>query len=135
MARLLKNDFIKTGSTAIQVPIGDTSSRPQVPVNGQMRFNTDLNRFEIYYNSWQSIAILGTVNIIKDSFTGDGVTTTFTLSVTPASAQTILVFVGNIHQNPLDSFTISGNQITFYNAPPSGQTVVVFHNFASTDAN
>jgi hypothetical protein len=135
MARLLKNDFIKTGSTAIQVPIGDTSSRPQVPVNGQMRFNTDLNRFEIYYNSWQSIAILGTVNIIKDSFTGDGVTSTFTLSVTPASAQTILVFVGNIHQNPLDSFTISGNQITFYNAPPSGQTVVVFHNFASTDAN
>ena len=100
-----------------------------------MRFNTDTSRFEIYYNAWKDIAILGTVSIAKDTFTGDGITVTYTLSRTPTSTQTILVFVGNVHQNPDDAFTLSGNQITFYNPPPSGQTVIIFHNFASTDAN
>jgi stress response protein SCP2 len=135
MARLLKNEVIQTGSNAIRIPSGATADRPSAPINGQMRFNTDTSRFEIYYNSWKEIAISGTVTITKDSFTGDGSTTTFTMTKTPTSTQTIMVFVGNVHQNPDDAFTLAGNQITFYNAPPSGQTVVVFHNFASTDAN
>lgn len=135
MARLLKNESLSNGSSAIKIPSGATADRPSVPVNGQMRFNTDTNRFEIYYNSWQQIAINGTVNIVKDSFNGDGITTTFTLTKTPVSTQTIMVFVGNVHQNPDDSFTLAGSQISFYNAPPAGQTIIVFHNFASTDAN
>ena len=135
MGRFLKNTELQSGSNAIRVPVGDTSTRPEAPVNGQMRFNTDTTRFEIYYNAWKDIAILGTVNINKDTFTGDGITTVFTLTQTPASTKTILVFVGNVHQNPDDSFTLAGNQITFFNPPPDGQSVVVFHNFASTDAN
>jgi hypothetical protein len=135
MARLLKNDFIKTGSSAIQLPVGDTSSRPANPVNGQIRFNTDSQRFEIYYNAWQSIAILGNVTIPKDSFIGDGVTTNFTLSYTPPSTTSILVFVGNVAQNPDDAFSLAGAVISFSNPPPSGQTVVIFHKFNSTDAN
>ena len=54
---------------------------------------------------------------------------------TPLTTKSILVFVGNINQNPDDAYTLAGNQITFYNAPPDGQTVIVFHNFNSTDAN
>jgi stress response protein SCP2 len=135
MARLLKNEVLQTGSSAIRIPSGATADRPSTPINGQMRFNTDTSRFEIYYNAWKEVAISGTVTITKDSFTGDASTTTFTLTKTPTSTQTIMVFVGNVHQNPDDAFTLAGNQITFYNAPPSGQTIVVFHNFASTDAN
>ena len=135
MARLLKNASLQTGSTAIRLPVGATADRPTAPVNGQIRFNTDTQRFEIYYNAWQSIAILGNVTIPKDSFTGDGVTTAFVLSYTPPDANSILVFVGNIAQNPGDSFTLAGATITFSNPPPSGQTVVVFHKFNSTDAN
>lgn len=135
MARLLKNEVIQTGSSAIRIPLGATADRPSTPINGQMRYNTDTNRFEIYYNAWQQVAINGTVSIVKDSFTGDGTTVTFSLTKTPISTQTIIVFVGNVNQNPDDAYTLSGNQITFYNAPPSGQTVIVFHNFASTDAN
>jgi hypothetical protein len=135
MGRFLKNTELSAGSNAIRVPVGDTSTRPEIPVNGQIRFNTDTTRFEIYYNGWKDIAILGTVSINKDTFSGDGITTVFTLSQTPISTKTILVFVGNVHQNPDDSFILSGNQITFYNPPPDGQTVIVLHNFASTDAN
>ena len=135
MARLLKNEVIQTGSSAIRIPSGSTADRPSTPNTGQIRFNTDTSRFEIYYNAWKEVAINGTVSIVKDSFTGDGTTVTFSLTKTPTSTQTIMVFVGNVNQNPDDAYTLSGNQITFYNAPPSGQTVIVFHNFASTDAN
>ena len=135
MARFLKNDRIQTGSTAIQLPLGTTADRPITPVNGQIRFNTDSNRFEIYYDGWKSIAILGNVTITKDTFTGDGSQTQFTLTKTPFSSKSIIVFVGNVHQNPDDAFTLSGAVITFTTAPPLSQTVIVFHNFASTDAN
>jgi len=135
MARLLKNASLQTGSTAIRLPLGATSDRPVTPVNGQIRFNTDTQRFEIYYNAWQSIAILGNVTIQKDLFTGDGVTTSFTLSYTPPDQNSILVFVGNVAQNPGDAFTLSGAVITFANPPPATYSVVVFHKFNSTDAN
>jgi hypothetical protein len=135
MARFLKNDFIKTGSTAIQLPLGTTADRPETPVNGQIRYNTDSDRFEIYYNAWKSIAILGNVAIEKDTFTGDGTQVQFTLSKIPVSSRSIIVFVGNVHQNPDDAFTLAGAIITFTTPPPPNQTVIVFHNFASTDAN
>jgi len=135
MARLLKNASLQTGSTAIRLPVGATSDRPATPVNGQIRFNTDTQRFEIYYNAWQSIAILGNVTIQKDTFTGDGVTTSFTLSYTPPDQNSILVFVGNVAQNPGDAFTLAGAVITFSNPPPATYSVVVFHKFNSTDAN
>jgi hypothetical protein len=135
MARLLKNASLQTGSTAIRLPLGATSDRPSAPVNGQIRFNTDTQRFEIYYNAWQSIAILGNVTIYKDSFTGDGTTTNFTLSYTPPDQNSILVFVGNVQQNPGDAFTLAGAVITFANPPSATYSVVVFHKFNSTDAN
>ena len=134
MARSLKNPSIG-GSGAVVLPSGTTADRPQTPVNGQIRYNTDIQRFEIYYNAWQSIAILGNVTIYKDTFTGDGATTTFTLSYTPPDQNSILVFVGNVQQNPGDAFTLSGANITFSNPPPATHTVVVFHKFNSTDAN
>jgi hypothetical protein len=134
MARYLKNDQIKTGSTAIQLPVGNTASRPEAPVNGQIRFNSDTQRFEIYYNAWLVLAITGQVAIVKDTFTGDGAQTQYTLSQIPVNSRSILVFVGNVHQNPDDAFTLNNAIITFLNPPPPGQSVVVFHNFSSTDA-
>jgi hypothetical protein len=135
MGRFLKNEQIKTASYAIQIPIGGTVTRPDSPVDGQFRFNTDTTRFEIYYGGWKQVAINGTVNIVKDTFTGDGITTGYVLSQTPISTKTILVFVGNVQQNPDDAYSLSGANINFSNPPPSGQTIIVYHNFASTDAN
>jgi len=136
MARSLKNPSVGVGySSAVVLPSGTTADRPQVPVNGQIRYNTDSQRFEIYYNAWKSIAILGNVTIQKDTFTGDGITNSFTLSYIPPDQNSILVFVGNVAQNPGDAFTLSGATITFANPPPATYSVVVFHKFNSTDAN
>lgn len=134
MGRYLKNTQIGS-EYAVQIPSGPTSLRPTVPMNGQIRFNTDLNRFEGYYGGWNQIAKIGNVTITKDSFTGDGSTASFSLSKTPVNENSIIVFVGNVHQNPLDAYTLTGNFIVFATAPPLGQTVVVFHDFGSTDAS
>jgi hypothetical protein len=135
MGFFLKNRRLESGGSAVIVPTGDTALRPNAPVNGSIRYNTDNSRFEIYYNAWKQIAIIGNVAIVKDTFTGDGSTTTYTLSVTPSTAQAIKVYVGNVHQNPGTAYNTVTSSLNFTSAPPSGQTVEVYHNFASTDAN
>lgn len=44
----LKNTTV-AGTGAIQLPVGTTGQRPAAPVNGDMRFNTDISKVE-YYN-------------------------------------------------------------------------------------
>jgi hypothetical protein len=123
------------GSGAITVPSGATADRPAAPSNGQIRYNTDTSRFEIYYNAWKSVAILGNVIITKDTFTGDGAQQDFTLSITPPSQNAPVVYLGNVHQNPGTAYTISSATLHFNSAPPNGQTIEVYHGFNSTDAN
>ena len=72
------------------------------------------------------------VTITKDSFVGDGSTAVFTMSITPDNENAIIVFVGNVHQNPGVAYTVSGADITFTSAPPDTHTIVVLHGFNST---
>ena len=59
-----------------------------------------------------------------DEFNGDGSTTAFTLTQTPAGsgANNFIVFVNNVYQRYGSSyaFTVNGTTITFTSAPPSG---------------
>ena len=135
MGYFLKNRRLDSAGSAVVVPAGLTSLRPSNPTNGSIRYNTDTSRFEIYYNAWKDVAIIGKVNIVKDSFTGDGSTIAFTLSQAPAAATAIKVFIGNIHQNPGTAYTVSTSTLSFSSIPPLGQTIEVYHNFDSTDAN
>jgi len=74
------------------------------------------------------------VDIIKDSFIGDGTTTTFLMSqeyeVTNNETM-VLVFVGNVFQESGESYQVSGFNLTFDEAPPLNSRVVVLHNFNS----
>lgn len=70
-------------------------------------------------------------------FTGDGVTTTFTLdqSVPGANEANVEVFVENVQQNPIDAYTIGGalnNQLIFSEAPVSGAAIYVIHKGEAT---
>jgi hypothetical protein len=135
MGYFLKNRRLESAGSAVIVPFGATALRPANPINGTIRYNSDTSRFEIYYNGWKDIAIIGKVNIVKDSFTGDGSTAGFTMSNTPTSEENVIVFIGNIHQNPGTAYTVSSATLTFSGAPPLGQTIEIYHNFDSTDAN
>lgn len=122
-------------TTGVVMPSGNTATRPSSAVNGTMRYNTDLGRFEMYQNgTWINPTSRGNLTINKDTYTGDGSTNTFgPLSSIPASDASVHVFIGNVHQNPTVAYTISSSNIVFSAAPNLGQTIEVYHGFDSTD--
>jgi len=76
----------RTSATgAIEIPVGTTGQQPASPVIGQLRFNTQLNLFEGYFdtvgwstlaasavsgevnqNAWAEIAVAGQSNVVAD---------------------------------------------------------------------
>jgi hypothetical protein len=57
-----------------------------------------------------------------DYFSGDGTTTSFTLSRVVASVLQMQVVVNNVIQNPSNAYTVMNNVITFTGAPSSGSS-------------
>lgn len=135
MGRFLKSSpsLKENISGNFDLPAGTSAQRSVSPQTGDIRYNTTTNNLEFYDgSSYQNAAVKGSVTIIKDSFTGDGSTAVYTLSVTPADENNILVFVGNVHQNPDVAYSLSGAELTFSSAPPDTHTIVVLHGFDST---
>ena len=123
--------FNSTGS--LGVPSGNATSRPSGVTSGAMRYNTTDNVME-YYNgsSWLTLKNTSIVQITKQSFTGDGSTITFgTLTNTVTYANNILVFIGQVYQEPGTNYTITGGgtTITFTSVPPSLQPIVILYYF------
>ncbi|MBM4210162.1 MAG: hypothetical protein FJ187_06360 [Gammaproteobacteria bacterium] len=61
----------------------------------------------------------------RDIFTGDGSTSTFTLTVPPTSEAHTLVFVGTVLQGNAQ-YNISGSNVVFTTAPPSNTQIDVY---------
>lgn len=62
-----------------------------------------------------------------DAFTGDGSTTAFTLSETPAVTNSVMVFVDGILQKSTSNYSISGSTLTFTSAPDSSAEIEAKH--------
>ncbi len=140
MARLLKNTQITTPSTAIQLPLGSSAVRPDQPVDGQLRFNTSLNKIEMYFATvWNSVAKIGSVNIVEDVFTTANATVQYgpmSYSYDAGQEANVKLYVGGVHQLPVTNYQFQGNTYVLINPAngTAGQTISVFHNFNSTDA-
>ena len=111
------------------IPTGSSATRPDAPVFGLMRYNTDIGLIEFFNGSiFQSVAVSGGINYTVDTFTGDGVTDAFNMSVAVSSADEIIVFVGNLYQIPVTNYTVNGSvTILFTSAPPDGVPINVIH--------
>jgi hypothetical protein len=67
-------------------------------------------------------------NFTVDNFTGNGSATTFTMTDTPYSANSILVTVDGIVQTASTNYTVSGTTLSFgSSAPDSGAVITVVH--------
>ena len=80
--------------------------------------------FIVYLGRQLLVATTANSSPVFDQFSGNGSTTTFALSETPVTntAENFIVFVDNVYQR-LGSglaYTISGSNIVFSSAPPSG---------------
>ena len=61
----------------------------------------------------------------RDSFTGDGSDTTFTLSQTAASENNLIVFIEGVFQTQT-AYSLSGTTLTFSAAPANGREIIVY---------
>jgi hypothetical protein len=135
MGRFIKNLQLKAGSYAIRLPIGTNALGPQYPQDGQLRFNSETDQLQIYYgNSWKGTTAEGRVAIVKDEYTGDGMTVSWPITNTYDAGHEaeMIVFIGNVYQNPGVAYTVSGYEITFTSTPDFDMPIVILHNFNST---
>jgi len=129
MGTFLKNRELQSGSTGIRIPTGSAANRPDNPVFGMIRFNTDTGFCEFYNGTiWQNMGVGGAISYTVDNFTGNGVQTVFTMSIAESDEEQIIVFVGSIYQDPATSYTVNGGfDITFTSAPPDTSPISVIH--------
>jgi len=71
--------------------------------------------------SWQLSSSL--LNPTVNSFTGDGTTTSFTLSLPPASANTVVVTVNGITQSPVTNYSTNNTSLVFTSAPANASVI------------
>tara|TARA_B110000977_G_C11051875_1_gene482641 strand:+ start:1304 stop:1729 length:426 start_codon:yes stop_codon:yes gene_type:complete len=140
MGRNVKNPILqKAGTASITIPSGSTASRPIGAKLGATRFNTSYNNLEVWNGSvWRLLAAEGTTVITKDTFTGDGSSTVFgamSFNKNVNDETSVLVFVGNVHQNPGTAYSFNNSDnITFTSPPPAAHSIVVIHGLNSTVA-
>lgn len=129
MGYFVKNRQLQSGSTGVVLPTGSTIQRPNNPVFGLIRYNTDSGLVEFFNGViFQSLSASGGITYTVDTFTGDGSTTNFTMSTAETTAADIMVFVGSIYQEPTLSYTVSGTlTISFTSAPPNDVPINVIH--------
>ena len=114
---------IGSATDSLHVPSGTTAQRPGSPAAGYFRYNSTTGKFEGYTDSWGDIGG-GEAQFTLDTMTGDGSDTTLTMSVTPASENSIQVYFDGVYQHK-DTFSFSGTTLTFSTAPASGVAVEV----------
>jgi hypothetical protein len=120
MGYFVKNRRLQSGSSGVVLPTGSAADRPDYPEFGMIRFNTTSGFCEFYNGTiWQNFGTGGTVTYTVDSFTGDGITVAYTMTVVPADAEQVQVFVGSVYQEPTTAYTVSGLTLTFTSAPPN----------------
>ena len=112
-------------TTGIAVPVGNTEQRPSPPVIGTTRFNTTLNRLEVYNgNIWLNQITSGVSN---QTLNGDNSTTTFTVNQITTSAA-VLVMLNGVTQVPNIAYAMTPDPSTtlvFTEAPAEGDVIDV----------
>jgi hypothetical protein len=108
-------------TTGLVLPTGNTAQQPDPALTGTIRFNTDAGRLEVYDGAeWDSVA----AGVTNQLFTGDDSTLVFALDRDSTSAAALVMFNGVV-QIPGVAYTVTGNLITFAEAPLTSDVIDV----------
>ena len=136
MGRHIKNRELHSGGYAVRMPHSPGSVGPNSPVDGLVRFNETVNKLQYYsLGAWRTFAAEGAGLITKDSFTGDGAARDFgpmSFAYDADQETQVLVFIGNVFQNPGVAFQIFNDYIRFTSTPGDQQPIIILHGYAST---
>jgi hypothetical protein len=120
MARYLKNTTIPSGSKAIRIPQGTTTTRPTSPVDGQIRFNSSQQRYEGYVSN---IAVGQENQWFPFALQND--------QGTVIARQTFTIYNSNLNASGTN---IGGGAITDYTIEFNPNTFSYTGNYTSTDS-
>ena len=127
--------YIFSANTGITIPTGTTAERPTAE-EGVMRFNTQTGKYEVSEDgsTWSNLRTEHTAQeIVKDIFTGDGSTTSFTMSKSPSDVKNVILYIDGVMQEPTTNYTMSGSTVTTAGeAAHAGARIVVMHGFAES---
>ena len=70
------------------------------------------------------VKVLGTGDMVTNTFTGSGSTAAYTLSTNPDTEENTIVFVDGVYQEK-DTYTVSGTTLTFDANVPNGASIEV----------
>jgi hypothetical protein len=131
----------------LRLPQGTTVQRPQTSgvrypgnasefADGTIRYNLDTNSLEaLIAGVWEVVRAPGATTITKQTLgPGNNVDVTFgPLTLTPSSADNIIVLVENVMQISTTNYTLtSGNTyITFTSPIPIGKYITIYFGFAN----
>ena len=134
-------------SGGLRLPQGTTAQRPNTSgvrypgdasefADGTIRYNIDTNSLEaLIAGVWEVVRAPGATTITKQTLgPGDGVAVAFgPLTLTPSSADNIIVLVENVMQISTTNYTLtsSNTYITFTSAVPLGKSVTIYFGFAN----
>ena len=137
------NRVVINAKGGMMLPKGTTAERPQLSsvrqptdANGTIRYNTSTNSIEAYVGgAWEVVRAPGSSTITKQTLgPGDGTAVTFgTLTLTPSSADNIIVLVENVMQISTTNYTLtsSNTYITFTSPVPLGKYITIYFGFAN----
>jgi len=113
---------------SLLLPVGTTGQRPSntgnVDIAGMIRFSTTATNLEYYDGSAWKTPGSGTQIITDQNINGDGTSNVFILS-NASTTNTSLVSINGILQVPVLAYSISGNVLTFTEAPAVGDLIDV----------
>lgn len=103
-------------------PVGGSAAvsttAPTSPQPGDLWYDSGTGQLKTYNGTaW----VVGQVNLSVDTFSGNGTTTAFTLSVDPGTENNTEVFIGGVYQQK-GTYSVSGTTLTFSAAPPAGSS-------------
>ena len=115
------SDVIIDTVSGLVLPVGNTAQRPSPAAQGTVRFNSDSDRVEIYDGTgWEDVV----ANVTNQTLNGDGSTAVFTLDRDSTTASA-LIMINGVVQLPVTAYSVTGNQLTFTQAPVVSDTIDV----------
>jgi hypothetical protein len=118
-------------------PWTNTAFNTQLPdpqPNKFLAFNATADGFQSASGS-ELANLVAYANAFADTFVGDGSTTSWTLTRTPASLLNLDVSIDGVTQVPTTNYTVSGTTFTMTSAPPSGSVILVRYAEVLADSN
>ena len=112
------------GGGSASVTVSNTA--PSTPAEGDLWLDSETGDLNVYFGgAWGSVSDTSPqFTSIVNTFTGDSVTTAFTLTSTPAAKEYTLVAIGGVLQ-PRSTYSLSGNVITYSRDIPSNTPIEV----------